>query len=75
MDASNCHIIHFILCNITSGFKTPAEFTDETSWKWPFTTLRNWDNNVKIDIMEVGCESINLIQGAQGRMQWTALLG
>jgi hypothetical protein len=33
-----------------------------------------WDNNVKMDLQEVGCGNIDWIELAQGKYRWPALV-
>jgi len=43
--------------------------------KIPFGRPRNrWDNNIKMDLQEVGCGSMEWIELAQDRDRWRALL-
>jgi hypothetical protein len=42
----------------------------ETTWK----TRRRWKGNIKMDIQEVGCGSLDWIELAQDRDRWRALV-
>jgi hypothetical protein len=35
---------------------------------------RRWEDNIKLDIREIGIDGANLIQLAQGRVQWRAFV-
>ena len=35
---------------------------------------RSWEDNIKMDIQEVGCEGVNWIEMAQDRGRWQALM-
>jgi hypothetical protein len=35
---------------------------------------RRWDDNIKADLQEVGCEGMDRIELAQGRGRWLALV-
>jgi hypothetical protein len=37
-------------------------------------TRRRWENNIKMDLQEVGCGGMNWIQLAQDRDRWRALV-
>ena len=37
-------------------------------------TRRRWEDNIKMDLQEVGCESMDWIEVAQDRDRWWALL-
>jgi len=36
--------------------------------------MRRWDDNIKIDLQEVGCEGMDWIDLAQDRDRWRALV-
>jgi hypothetical protein len=38
------------------------------------TPRRRWEDNIKIDLKEMGCVSIDLIELAQDRERWRALV-
>jgi len=38
------------------------------------TPRRRWEDNIKMDLQEVGCEGIEWIELAQDRDRWRALL-
>jgi hypothetical protein len=43
--------------------------------KRPFGRLRHrWEDNIKMDLQEVGCGSMDLIKLAQDRDRWQALV-
>jgi hypothetical protein len=35
---------------------------------------RKWDDNIKMDVQEVGCRGMDWIELAQGRDKWRALV-
>jgi len=35
---------------------------------------RRWEDNIKMDLLEVGCEDMDWIDVAQGRDRWRALV-
>jgi hypothetical protein len=35
-----------------------------------FTELRRWEDNIKMDLKETGCERVEWIHAAQDRVQW-----
>ena len=35
---------------------------------------RRWEDNIKMDLQEVGCEGMDLIELAQDRDRWRALV-
>ena len=35
---------------------------------------RRWENNIKMDLQEVGCEGTDWIELAQGKDRWRALV-
>jgi hypothetical protein len=37
-------------------------------------TMRRWQDNIKIDLQEVGCGGIDWIELAQDRYSWRALV-
>jgi hypothetical protein len=36
--------------------------------------MRRWENNIKMDLQEVGCGGMNWIQPAQDRYRWQELV-
>ena len=40
----------------------------------PARPRRRWEDNIKMDLKEVGCESIDWIDQAQDRDRWRALV-
>jgi hypothetical protein len=50
-------------------------FTGKPEGKSPLgRTRRNWDYNIKMDLQEVGCGSMEWIDLAQGRDRWRTLV-
>jgi hypothetical protein len=43
----------------------------ETTWK---TQARRWDDNIKMDCQEVGCEDMDWIDLAWDRDRWLVLM-
>jgi hypothetical protein len=37
-------------------------------------TRRRWEDSIKMDIKEIGCESVDWIQCAQDRFEWWAVV-
>ena len=43
--------------------------------KWPLgRPRRRWEDNIKMDLQEVGCVDIDWIELAHGRDRWRALV-
>jgi hypothetical protein len=43
--------------------------------KWPLgSTRRRWENNISMDLQEVGCGSMNWMELAQDKDRWRALV-
>ena len=37
-------------------------------------TQRRWEDNIKVDLQEVGCESLDWIELAENRDRWRAVV-
>jgi hypothetical protein len=37
-------------------------------------TMRRWEDNIKMDLQEVGCEGMDCFDMEQGRKSWRALV-